>query len=141
MPEPVGTVLIELKAGARTILRLFASENGTVMFHGGPNRTLTGVSAEASDEATIDQSRAPLYFALREELDPHLAPYQGAHTLDLTGEPCSLFVGHERGAHRLELRYEYGSETDGPPPLIRGVVRRAVTLAESWRAEIGGTVR
>lgn len=125
-------VLVTLTIDGAQVLFVLLAEDGTV------NRMGDG-SINCSDrDLFIGLSKEPLFARFMETVDPAMFAHKGAYDIPKKeGKPCELRVlfGLKDSDAGEGFQFRYGSESQGPPREIRGLVVRAVELTNPWHIQ------
>jgi hypothetical protein len=125
-------VMVTLHIDGEQALFLMLAADGSI------NRVGSGGLDEEDYDMFIGLTDPALFRAVCDEVTPELLAWAGqsrAHPQPL-GRLCVLTVGLRRASGvEVMSRWQYGSESQGPPPEIARFVTAAVGATESWFAE------
>jgi hypothetical protein len=131
LPDTIGGILVKLDIADEQALFIMLASDGTA------NRMGTGAVGNAEKELFIGRTSPELFQRLRRQVGADLLQWVGgfAHPSP-QGELCRLTVGfmYEDGREAIS-RWQYGTESQGPPRAVADFVVAAVQITEPWFQE------
>ena len=129
--EEVSGIFITIHIDDEQVLFILLDASGTV------NRLGTGAEDNVEKQLFIEQSSSEMFEALKSGILPETAQWDGGYSAsEPKGKPCRLTVGFMNGDGRESAcMFEYGSESQGPPPELCDLVMAAVEITNPWYEE------
>jgi hypothetical protein len=127
--ESITAILVTLRIGEGQSLFIMLDSEG------GINRLGTGSVNNSENVMCIGKTDPTLFLQLRAAITPELLQYcgQSLSAPNPKGERCDLRVGfRQRDRRELMTRWTYGSESQGPPPVVGKFVLAAVNATNAW---------
>lgn len=95
-----------------------------------------GTGSEDNEEIDLFMGKSDLiaFESVLSLADPVISSWIGGYAApDPKGKPCKLVVGFQTAeGEALTSRWEYGSESQGPPPDVCSLVIKAVEVTDDW---------
>lgn len=123
----ISMVSISLVINEKSSLFLMMGSDGLV------NRQ--GAGEEDSNDARlfIGQVNRSLFTDLIGGFRDEVLLNPGTFVIDeIVGKKCLLSIGFSSGADEVNFKFEYGTDSEGPPGEICDFVERAVELTDPW---------
>ncbi len=131
-------IMVTLLVGGEQSLFILLGADGSI------NRVGTGTAANAKRDMFIGRTDPALFSGLLAQVTPELLAWCGQLRSDAEphGQVCELTVGFKRASgEELLTVWQYGSESQGPPPEVRQFVVAAVQATDPWFARQQAMVR
>lgn len=127
----VSCIMITLDVDGSQSLFILLAQEGTI------NRLGTGAENNADDDMFIGMSDGTAFTRVRALAGPVIDNWIGGYGVsDPEGKPCKMVVGFKTSDGReLMSHWEYGSESQGPPPEVASIVMKAVEATDNWWQE------
>ena len=125
--EDVGMVLLSLTVSGEQVFSFTVGADGLF------NRIGTGsLQIVQQPELCCGTVTTELFRRITCSLTPDIIRWKGAHSLPIQkGRRCEFFMGILfKGGQEWTTRWQYGAESDGPPPELIGFMRRAIELTD-----------
>ena len=124
-------IMVTLEIAGVQSLFILLAQDGTI------NRLGTGAEGNADNDMFIGMSDGTAFAEVRPVAGPVIEKWIGSYGApESEGKLCKLLVGFQTSDGKESMsRWEYGSESQGPPPEVVNVVVKAVEATESWWQE------
>jgi hypothetical protein len=125
---PFTGILVTLHVADNQALYVMLDAYGTI------HRMGNGAESNTELDLFIGSSTGEEFESLRSEVTPHLLQWLGSYKdPHLQGSLCRLTVGlRQDDGKELSSQWEYGTNSQGPPPEICEFVRSAVNITNPW---------
>lgn len=126
--EDVNGIFITMHVADEQVLFLLLTADGTV------NRMGTGSEDNTEKQLFIDQPSSEMFEALKSRIQPETTEWEGGYAdPEPQGKTCCLTVGFMNGdGEESVCKFQYGSESQGPPPDLCQLVISAIEITEPW---------
>lgn len=125
--KDINKILISMKAGEKTILFIVLSSDGMI------NRIGDGTLESEDSAMYAGLTSERLLEKLMEIIPEDITPYVGVYkSNDIKGSQCELSIMFGTNKEEVESKFNYGSESSGPPREISEIVKASVNLTENW---------
>lgn len=120
--------LVTLDIDTFQVLFIMIGADGSI------SRLGNGSSESTERDLFVGRSTRELFDKMQGELTEHLMQWMGSYSdPDPKGKICNLSVGFQlEDGRELMSRWQYGSESQGPPPEICRFVIAAVNITDTW---------
>jgi len=124
-------LLVTLEVAGSQSLFILLAQDGTI------NRMGTGAEDNSEKQLFIGMIDVGAFTAVCALAGPVINKWIGGYGApDSKGKPCKLLVGFQTSDGREFMsRWEYGSESQGPPPEVVSIVMKAVESTDQWWQE------
>jgi hypothetical protein len=124
----VSAIFIKLEVGGQHSLFVLLAADGSI------NRRGSGAPWDDDGHLYIGITEAGLFKSLASTVNPGWFKLSSQRFTmpDPRGALCLLTVGLTTGVGERIFEFEYGSDSQGPPPDIAQLVSSAVVLTEPW---------
>lgn len=129
--EGVSGIMVTLEVAGNQSLFILLARDGSI------NRLGTGTEDNIDKDMFIGMSDGAAFRQVRALAGPVIDNWIGGYGApDPVGKLCKLLVGFQTiDGKDLMSHWEYGSESQGPPPEIVSIVMKAVEATDSWWQE------
>lgn len=130
-PEDVVGVLITLYVETEQVLFILLTADGAV------NRMGTGAVDNQEKRLFIAQSSGEMFEDLKSRIQRDSMQWEGGYRApEQTGKTCCLTVGfmNDQGEQSV-CKFQYGSESQGPPNDLCDLVMAAIEITDPWYQE------
>jgi len=125
--KDIKKILVEMKADEKTILFILLSSDGSI------NRIGDGSLKNEDSDMYIGMIKDKLFEKLIEKISKDAFQHAGVYkSNDIKGSQCELLILLSTDKKEIGFKFNYGSESFGPPKDICEIVRIAVNLTEDW---------
>ena len=124
-PEEIERIGLDLTIEDALDLHLVLADDGGISRLGPGGAPATPMCMGRIDPATFVAVRA----LVGEDLLAHTGRYADPRP---QGRRCRLVILFESRSQGAGLQFDYGSESQGPPPPVTHLVRQAVALTDDW---------
>ncbi len=129
MPAEIASMMVTLEVGGAQALFVLVAADGSI------TRMGTGSETNVEQDLFIGVTEPSLFERLRRHITPALMEWCGQQLADPhpQGKTCELTVGFKTtDGEELLTAWRYGSESQGPPPEVCGLVVATVEATEPW---------
>lgn len=126
--RPITGIMVTLHVADQQALFILLASDGTI------NRMGSGSLNNTDRILFIGCTAFELFEGLRQRVGTDLLRWLGQYSdPSPQGEPCRLTVGflHDDGSESMS-HWQWGAESQGPPPAVRDFVIAAVQITEPW---------
>jgi hypothetical protein len=129
--ESITGILITLHVADDQVLYVMLNADGTI------NRMGDGTVSNTNLDLFIGKSHGKEFEQHCSHITPQLAQLLGSYTdPHPQGQPCRLIIGFRNAVGSESCsRWQYGTDSQGPPTEICDFVRSAVTVTDPWYEE------
>ena len=129
--DEVSSIMVTIDVGGTKLLFILLAQDGTI------NRMGTGTANNTDNDMFIGMSDGAAFTRVRELAGPIIDNWIGSYGVpDPRGKSCELLVGLRTSDGReLMSHWKYGSESQGPPPELASIARKAVEETDNWWQE------
>lgn len=126
--DNVTGIMVTLEIGGEQALFVLLSKDGSI------NRLGTGSEGNTEKDMFIGVADTTAFEAVRAKCGPIIDQWLGGFGApDIAGKPCKLAVGFQTtDGTELVSQWQYGTESQGPPPDVAAVVIKSVQATEDW---------
>lgn len=131
-PQDTAGILITYFIDEKEALFILLRKDGAI------NRMGAASLEDADGVLCIGQTSASIFESLTASINPELLQWFGGRREDRApkGHICKLTIGLEQNDGReLASEWEYGSDSQVPPPAVVRFVLQAIKLTDPWYAE------
>jgi hypothetical protein len=129
--EEVSGVFITMHVDDNQVLFILLTADGAV------NRMGAGAIDDDQKQLFIGQGSPDMFEALRSHIRPETMEWEGGYAdPQPLGKTCRLAVGFMNSAGEESVcTFQYGAESQGPPPDLCELVRAALEITDPWYEE------
>jgi hypothetical protein len=128
-PDDIQRIWVNLRVDSKPSLFILVGSDGSI------NRLGTGAVDNAERDMFIGKTGPEVFQQLRATISQELLGWCGQQLADpqAQGKTCELTVGFQKvDGQELMTSWRYGSESQGPPPVVCQFVVAAVEATEPW---------
>ena len=136
--KPITGILVTLDIADRQALFIMLASDGAINRMGSGSVTINRMGSASVNKTDrimfIGCTSLELFEGLRQRVGADLLRWIGEYAdPSPRGELCRLTVGfqHDDGSESMS-RWQYGAESQGPAPEVRGFVRAALESTDPW---------
>ncbi len=127
LKEQIRTVFVSLKVDDKVRLFVLLCADGTI------NRQGHGSANDDAGTLCLGVTQEPLFQQFMAKVDDGIFAYAGVYDVpNKEGKKCELKLLFDTEEGGTGFKFNYGSESQGPPKDINALVREAVRLSEPW---------
>jgi len=130
-PEDVSGILITMLIEEEPALFILLTKDGTA------NRMVTGSEDISEKDLFIAKTNGEMFETLRSRSEPEKSQWEGGFSdPSLQGKTCQLTVSFKNDAgEESTCKFQYGTESQGPPPDLCNLVISAIEITDPWYEE------
>ncbi|QDV51757.1 hypothetical protein [Gimesia fumaroli] len=129
--KDVSSIFITMHVEEAQVLFILLAADGAV------NRMGTGAEDNDEKQLFIAQSSPDMFEALKSKIQPETSQWEGGYAdPEPNGKTCQLTVGFMNSdGEESACKFQYGSESQGPPPDLCNLVMAAIEITDPWYEE------